>query len=123
VLALVWWHRVHTEPSSAITTSEPVDAWLESCSESCRLGQRNRPYPTLTSGFAGDSPGHSGGVQTVRQYRQARLIDDLHLVVRPVLLGTGEPLSQGIDLRALGYACRRHVADERTMHVFLRRTT
>jgi len=64
-----------------------------------------------------------GGVQTVRQYLQARLIDDLHLVVRPVLLGTGEPLFQGIDLRALGYACDRHVAGERAMHVFLRRTS
>jgi dihydrofolate reductase len=60
-----------------------------------------------------------GGVATVRQYLQARLIDDLHLAVRPVLLGSGEALFHGLDLHALGYECARHVAGERAMHVFL----
>ncbi|HEX6850060.1 MAG TPA: dihydrofolate reductase family protein [Candidatus Polarisedimenticolaceae bacterium] len=62
-----------------------------------------------------------GGVATVRQYLRARLIDDLHLAVRPVLLGSGEALFHDLDLRALGYECARHVAGERAMHVFLRR--
>ena len=62
-----------------------------------------------------------GGVSTVRQYLQARLIDELHLAVRPVLLGAGENLFQGIDLRALGYECTRHVAGERATHVFISR--
>src|SRR5262249_21153447 len=44
-----------------------------------------------------------GGVSTVRQYLQARLIDELHLAIRPVLLGTGEALWNGLDLRELGY--------------------
>jgi dihydrofolate reductase len=60
-----------------------------------------------------------GGVATVRQYLTARLIDDLHLVVRPVLLGSGESLFGGLDLRDLGYACTTHVFGERAMHVFL----
>ena len=60
-----------------------------------------------------------GGVATVRQYLQAGLIDELHLAVRPVLLGSGEALWQGIDMHALGYECTRHVAGERAMHVFL----
>ena len=62
-----------------------------------------------------------GGVATVRQYLVARLVDDLHLAVRPVLLGRGENLFQGLDLRALGYACDRSVAGERATHVFLRK--
>ena len=62
-----------------------------------------------------------GGVSTVRQFLQARLIDELHLAVRPVLLGAGENLFAGIDLRALGYECTRHVAGERAMHVFITR--
>jgi dihydrofolate reductase len=62
-----------------------------------------------------------GGVSTLRQYLEARLIDELHLVVRPVLLGSGEALFQGLDLRALGYECTRSVAGERAMHVFLQR--
>ncbi|HYL23664.1 MAG TPA: dihydrofolate reductase family protein [Burkholderiales bacterium] len=62
-----------------------------------------------------------GGVATVRQYLQARLIDELHLAIRPVLMGGGEPLWQGIDLHALGYECAKHVAGERALHVFLRK--
>ena len=62
-----------------------------------------------------------GGVATVRQYLQAGLVDELHLALRPVLLGSGEHLLHGIDARALGYECTRHVAGERATHVFIER--
>ena len=62
-----------------------------------------------------------GGVATIRQYLRERLIDELHLVLRPVLLGAGEPLFQDLDLRALGYECASHFAGERATHAFLRR--
>jgi dihydrofolate reductase len=62
-----------------------------------------------------------GGVSTVRQYLRASLIDELHLAVRPVLLGSGEHLLRDIDARALGYECSKYVAGERALHVFLSR--
>ena len=62
-----------------------------------------------------------GGVATIRQYLQAGLIDELHLVLRPVLMGSGEHLLQDIDMHALGYRCSRSIAGERATHVFLRR--
>jgi dihydrofolate reductase len=62
-----------------------------------------------------------GGVATVRQYLQAGLIDELHLAVRPVLMGAGENLWQGLDMHALGYECWKSVAGERATHVFLRK--
>ena len=62
-----------------------------------------------------------GGVLTVQEYLKARFIDELHLAVRPVVLGAGENLFRGIDLRALGYACTRSVSGERATHVFLRK--
>jgi dihydrofolate reductase len=62
-----------------------------------------------------------GGVSTVRQFLRAGLIDELHLAIRPVLLGSGEHLFNGLDLRALGYECAKSVAGERATHVFLRK--
>lgn len=62
-----------------------------------------------------------GGVATVRQYLQARLVDEVHLAQRPVLLGRGEQLFAGLDLPALGYECHEQVAGERANHLFLRR--
>ncbi len=62
-----------------------------------------------------------GGVSTVRQYLAARLIDELHFAVPPVLLGTGEHLFHGLDLHALGYEGWKQVAGERATHVFVRK--
>ena len=62
-----------------------------------------------------------GGVATIRQFLRASLIDELHLVQRPVLLGAGENLFSGIDLRALGYRCAEVVQGERATHLFVRR--
>jgi dihydrofolate reductase len=62
-----------------------------------------------------------GGVSTIRQYLQAALIDELHLAIRPVLLGAGEALLAGIDLPALGYESVKHMSGVRAMHVYLQR--
>ena len=62
-----------------------------------------------------------GGVSTVRQYLKARLIDEAHLALGPVLMGAGEHLWHGLDLNALGYECHKTVAGERATHVFLRK--
>ena len=62
-----------------------------------------------------------GGVSTVRQYLRASLIDELHLAVRPVVLGSGENLWHDLDVHALGYECSRYVAGERAAHVFFHR--
>ena len=58
-----------------------------------------------------------GGPATIRQYLSAGLVDEMHVAVRPVLLGAGEPLFTGLDLRALGYACTGWQAGERAVHM------
>ncbi|GEK46866.1 deaminase reductase [Bisbaumannia pacifica] len=63
-----------------------------------------------------------GGVATIQQYLRARLVDELHLAIAPVLLGAGERLFAGIDMRALGYRCVERVATDRATHVVLRRS-
>jgi dihydrofolate reductase len=60
-----------------------------------------------------------GGVATIRQYLQAGLVDEMHLAIAPVLLGSGEHLLAGIDLPALGYRCTEHVPTAAATHVVL----
>jgi dihydrofolate reductase len=60
-----------------------------------------------------------GGVATIRQYLRAGLIDEMHLAISPVLLGSGEHLLAGINLPELGYRCAEHVATENATHVVI----
>ena len=62
-----------------------------------------------------------GGAATIRQFLERRLIDELHLAVRPILLGAGEGLWCGLDMRALGYEVAEHLPGERALHVTIRR--
>jgi len=62
-----------------------------------------------------------GGPNTIKQYLRAGLLDELHLAIAPVLLGKGEHLFEGVDLRGLGYECIQFVASEKAAHVVLRR--
>jgi dihydrofolate reductase len=38
-----------------------------------------------------------GGPQTIRQFLAADLIDQLHVVIVPIVLGRGEPLWEGLE--------------------------
>jgi len=62
-----------------------------------------------------------GGVSVIQQYLRARLIDEMHIAISPVLLGAGERLFEGVDMRALGYQCVQFVASDKATHVVLRR--
>ena len=62
-----------------------------------------------------------GGVNVIQQYLRHRLVDEMHLAISPVLLGSGERLLEGIDLPALGYACSSHVASPLATHVVITR--
>jgi len=62
-----------------------------------------------------------GGVATVNEYLRAGLVDELHLAIAPVLLGSGEKLFAGIDMVALGFRCVEHVASNLATHVVLRK--
>ena len=63
-----------------------------------------------------------GGVDAIRQYLQARLIDEMHLVFSPVLLGRGEALFAGIDLPKLGYTFKQQVNTDAACHVVISKT-
>ncbi|WP_119391008.1 dihydrofolate reductase family protein [Taklimakanibacter lacteus] len=58
-----------------------------------------------------------GGVATVRQYLRARLVDEMHLAMSPMLLGKGESLFHDLDLPALGYAFTEWVSTPLASHI------
>jgi dihydrofolate reductase len=60
-----------------------------------------------------------GGVATIRQYLQAGLIDEMHVAISPVLLGSGEHLFEGLNMLALGYQCTEHMTSAKAMHFVL----
>jgi dihydrofolate reductase len=62
-----------------------------------------------------------GGVSTIRQYLNDRLIDELHLAISPVLLGSGEHLLAGIDLPSLGYRVSEFTTTPKAAHIVLAR--
>jgi dihydrofolate reductase len=66
-----------------------------------------------------------GGASVLRQYLAAGLIDDMHLAVVPVILGSGERLfaSRPSSLGTPGYRCRLLASSGSAAHFRLERTT
>jgi dihydrofolate reductase len=62
-----------------------------------------------------------GGAATIRQYVQAGYVDEMHLVVSPAVLGSGEHLLSGLDLGALGFKVLEHASSGAALHVVLGR--
>ena len=62
-----------------------------------------------------------GGVATIRQYLNAELVDDMHLVQSPTLLGAGENLFAGIDLPRLGYQFVDCVRTPGATHIIIKK--
>jgi dihydrofolate reductase len=62
-----------------------------------------------------------GGAATIRQYLRARLVDEMHVAVAPILLGSGESLLADLDLAALGYRCTEHMASDKATHYVIAR--
>lgn len=62
-----------------------------------------------------------GGVNTIRQYLTAKLIDEMHIAVSPVLLGSGENLFANINLLSLGYKITDHNSSEKTTHIIIKK--
>ena len=60
-----------------------------------------------------------GGAATIREYVQARLVDEIHLAIVPVVLGSGAGIFDGVDMAALGYRAVDHRTSAAVLHVRL----
>jgi len=63
-----------------------------------------------------------GGVATIQQYLRARLIDEMHIAIAPILLGSGERLFSDIDRLSLGYDSAEHVSSPNATHVVFKKS-
>ncbi len=64
----------------------------------------------------GDDVRLGGGASTVQQYLRARLVDDLHVAVVPILLDSGERLFDHLDGGPDGYECTEFVSSPSVAH-------
>jgi dihydrofolate reductase len=62
------------------------------------------------------------GAATIRQYLRESLIDEMHLVVVPILLGSGERLFDDLGPSTGNYHCVEHVCSPAVTHFRIART-
>jgi dihydrofolate reductase len=60
-----------------------------------------------------------GDAAIIRQYLEVGLIDELHIAISLILLGSGEHLFANLEMLALGYHCTEHMATAGAMHCVL----
>jgi dihydrofolate reductase len=70
----------------------------------------------------GDDVRLGGGVATIQQYLRAGLIDEMHLAIVPILLGSGERLFDHLDGGPVGYECVEFVSSPSVLHARFART-
>ncbi|HEY6399329.1 MAG TPA: dihydrofolate reductase family protein [Solirubrobacteraceae bacterium] len=63
-----------------------------------------------------------GGAATIQQYLGAGLIDEMHLAIVPILLGSGERLFDHLNGRPPGYRCVELVSSAAVIHARLARS-
>jgi len=116
-----WWgpNPPYHTPVFVLTHHQRSPLKMEGGTEFIFLSDIHRALAEAKAAAGGKDIRIIGGVSTVRQYLQARLIDELHFAISPVLLGSGEHLLYGIDLPSLGYDVAEHVATRDATHIVL----
>ena len=62
-----------------------------------------------------------GGPNIIQQYLREGLVDEMHLAIAPILLGSGSRLFDGVDLPSLGNSCTEHAVSPKATHIVLSR--
>jgi dihydrofolate reductase len=63
-----------------------------------------------------------GGAATIQQYLRAGLVDEMHVAIVPILLGSGERLFDHLDGGPPAYQCIEMVSSASVLHVRFART-
>ncbi|MCG6932809.1 MAG: dihydrofolate reductase family protein [Gallionella sp.] len=108
----------------AFLEADAIAKWLPPYGFTCRVEHMDASVGgtyrmSFTNFSTGNGHSFGGGVATMREYLRAGLVDEIHLAISPILLGSGEHLFTGIDMLALGYDCVEHVPTQKATHVVL----
>jgi dihydrofolate reductase len=63
-----------------------------------------------------------GGAATIQQFLRADLMDEMHIVVVPIMLGDGEPLFDNLAGRLDHYECVELVGSNAATHARITRS-
>jgi dihydrofolate reductase len=114
-----WWGEnppYHTKVFVITHHSRPPEP-MDGGTEFRFVDDIDRALREATEAAGGEDIRLGGGVSVIRQYLQRALVDEMHLAVTPVLLGSGEHLLSGLDLPALGYELTEHIKGEKATHM------
>jgi len=118
-----WWgdNPPYHTPVFVLTHHARPPITMEGGTEFRFVNDIHRALQQAADAAGGQDIRLGGGVSTIRHYLQAGLVDEMHLAIAPVLLGSGEHLLSGLDLPTLGYERTEHVPSVSATHVVLAR--
>ena len=82
-----------------------------------RSGAIEEVLAEASEAAAGQDVRIGGGIGTAREFLRAGLVDQLHLMVAPIVLDRGERLWDGLRELDLGYTVTTEVAESGVIHV------
>lgn len=118
-----WWgpNPPYHAPVFVLTHHPRAAITMQGGTEFRFVGDIHRALKEATAAADGRDIRLGGGVSVIRQYLEAGLLDEMHLAIAPILLGSGEHLLSGLDLPTLGYECTEHAPSEKATHVVITR--
>ena len=78
-------------------------------------------FSMATEAAGGQDVALGGGPATIRQFIGADLLDEVHLVIAPVLLGGGERLFEHLPSSISDWSCSELTCSQGIAHVYLKR--
>ena len=101
-------HPGYIEAATSRTSKNPVAKAFAAPNRTTFRFTGAAPHEVLGMAMraaGGQDVGLGGGPATIRQFLAAGLVDELHLVIAPVLLGEGERLFGDLPAGITGYSC------------------
>ena len=118
-----WWGRnpPYHVPVFVLTHHRRAPIKMEGGTEFIFVDDMHRALKDAKAAAGGKDVRVGGGTSTIREYLEARLIDEMHFAISPVILGDGEHLLKDLNLLGLGYELAECTTTPGATHVVVRK--